>query len=141
MLTEPATGSGAVDGLQGQGQTGLYATTNASNGTAVFGAETTGTGNAAFFSGGSGGTGHRSYNGGSGWNCTSDRNLKEHFADVDLPQLLERAAHLEDRLARLESARASGPVVPASRNARWQAAPADHPNASSSGLTPPESGP
>jgi hypothetical protein len=59
---------------------GLYAK---SQNTAVAGVATGSSGIAGLFKGGSQGTGSCIYSGGSGWNCTSDRNLKEHFTEID----------------------------------------------------------
>ena len=50
--------------------------------------------NAALFRGGSGGSGTCSYAGGAGWNCTSDRNLKENFRVVNAKAVLERLEKL-----------------------------------------------
>jgi len=49
---------------------------------------------AALFHGGSGGSGTCSYAGGAGWNCTSDRNLKENFRAVNPRAVLERLEKL-----------------------------------------------
>jgi len=59
---------------------GLYAT---SQNTAVAGVATGSSSIAGLFKGGSQGTGTCTYSGGSGWNCTSDRNLKEDFTEID----------------------------------------------------------
>jgi|GEM_PF-2416114 len=48
------------------------------------------TNNAASFHGGSGGNGTCTYAGGAGWNCASDRNLKENFRAVSPRAVLER---------------------------------------------------
>jgi hypothetical protein len=61
---------------------------SAAGGVAVFGDSHAG--NSAQFEGGSAGSGICSYAGGSGWECPSDRNLKEHFEKVDLGGLLAR---------------------------------------------------
>jgi hypothetical protein len=58
----------------------------------VLGVSSTGT--AAVFTGGSGGAGSCSFAGGAGWNCTSDANLKEHFAPVDAAAVLDRLVAL-----------------------------------------------
>ncbi len=42
------------------------------------------------FSGGSGGEGICTYTGGPGWTCSSDRNLKDHFAAADTAGVLAR---------------------------------------------------
>ena len=77
-------GAGGNIGVEGIGGTALYGTTT--NGIGILTSATTGT--AAQFTGGAGGGGTCSYDGGAGWNCTSDRTLKENFAAVDLDDLL-----------------------------------------------------
>jgi len=57
-------------------------------GIAVLGQSTAGL--SAQFTGGSGSTGTCSYDGSAGWNCPSDRNLKQHFVTVDLGAVLSR---------------------------------------------------
>lgn len=53
-----------------------------------------GTGFSAVFVGGSGGTGLCTFNGSAGWSCTSDRNKKENFREVDARMILEALAKL-----------------------------------------------
>ncbi|MBA2667999.1 MAG: tail fiber domain-containing protein [Trueperaceae bacterium] len=64
----------------------------APNGTAIRGVSATGL--AANFTGGSEGAGSCSYAGGAGWNCASDRDLKENFAPLDTIWVLERLAEM-----------------------------------------------
>jgi hypothetical protein len=72
---------------------GLYAT---SQNTAVAGVATGSSSIAALFKGGSQGTGTCTYSGGSGWNCTSDRNLKEHFTEIDPETVLAEVVALPE---------------------------------------------
>jgi len=50
---------------------------------------------ADFFYGGSG-RGTCSFAGGIGWNCTSDRNLKEHFTEIDATAVLDKVASMPE---------------------------------------------
>lgn len=52
------------------------------------------TGYSAYFGGGFQGSGSCYYAGGPGWNCPSDRNLKENFTVVDVEQILQRLSQL-----------------------------------------------
>ena len=91
----------ALEGISNGDGDGVFGLLNGAGGTAVFGNDSSsgGTGVAGFsskgtsgsFNGGSQGTGTCSYaGGGAGWSCSSDRNLKEHFAAVDLDAVLDR---------------------------------------------------
>jgi hypothetical protein len=80
-LTKSAMGTG-VEGDD-------YST---AGGVAVLGQSTAGV--SAQFTGGSGGSGTCSYDGSSGWNCPSDRNLKEHLVAADTASVLERLERL-----------------------------------------------
>jgi Collagen triple helix repeat (20 copies) len=89
------TGDG-VDGTSSlnNGVTGISAESagvsgSSTSGTGIVGVSL-GDGLAALFTGGGGGGGTCSYDGGANWNCSSDRNLKEHFEAVDLDLLLRR---------------------------------------------------
>jgi len=53
-------------------------------------------GQSAHFFGGSSGNGYCAYAGGTGWNCTSDRNLKEHFTEIDPTAVLAQVASLPE---------------------------------------------
>lgn len=57
-------------------------------GVALLGQSTNGL--SAQFTGGSGGSGTCSYDGSSGWDCPSDRNLKDHLAVADPAAVLDR---------------------------------------------------
>jgi hypothetical protein len=63
-------------------------------GTGVYG--TTATGDSAYFVGGSGGGGYCKFNGGSNWNCTSDRNLKDHLMAADPKRVLQQVTDLPE---------------------------------------------
>jgi hypothetical protein len=51
-------------------------------------------GKAGSFNGGSAGSGYCYADGGSGWNCSSDRNLKDHFKAADSKDVLERLGRM-----------------------------------------------
>jgi len=78
---------------------GLYASSysTAVEGVALaFVSGQTSSGAAAVFIGGSDGTGTCQYRGGPGWDCTSDRNLKEHFTATDPEHVLDAVAALPE---------------------------------------------
>jgi hypothetical protein len=82
-------GDGVFGVLNGAGGNAVLGNDLSSGGTGVFGVSTNGT--AGKFTGGAQGGGSCTYaGGGAGWSCTSDRNLKEHFAAVDLDAVLDR---------------------------------------------------
>ena len=58
--------------------------------TAVYGESDSGV--LAEFSGGSAGSGSCSFSGGTGWSCSSDKNLKKSFAPVNATALLDHLA-------------------------------------------------
>jgi len=53
-----------------------------------------GSGYSAYFAGGFQGSGSCYFAGGSGFNCTSDRNLKENFTAVNIKEILQRVSQL-----------------------------------------------
>jgi len=78
----------AIDNSPGGAFTyGLYGT---SQNIAVYG--TSSNNISARFSGGHEGFGMCTFYGGTGWECSSDRNLKKNLTAVDLPRLLDRLA-------------------------------------------------
>jgi hypothetical protein len=74
-------------------------------GVSVYGVSTNGT--SAQFTGGSGGSGTCSYDGSSGWNCPSDRNLKEHLVAADTATVLERLDRLPVYYYQMKHSRAA----------------------------------
>ena len=52
------------------------------------------TGYSAVFVGGASGSGYCAFRGGAGWECTSDRNRKEHFVAADPQQVLKQVSNL-----------------------------------------------
>jgi len=81
-ITEPSAGSGY--GVYGESY----------EGTGVGGSSSTGL--SAYFLGGGSGPGVCAYSGASGWNCTSDRNLKEHFTEIDPIAVLAKLASMPE---------------------------------------------
>jgi hypothetical protein len=92
----------AIQGTSNGGGNGVFGILNGAGGTAVAGSDFSSSagigvrgssenGIAASFSGGKDGGGSCTYAGGAGgWNCSSDRNLKEHFTAVDRRVVLDR---------------------------------------------------
>ena len=92
----------AIQGTSNGDGNAVFGILNGAGGTAVAGADFSSSvgigvrgssenGTAASFSGGKDGSGSCTYaGGGGGWNCSSDRNLKEHFAAVDRGAVLDR---------------------------------------------------
>lgn len=81
-----ASGTTVAYGVIGSSTSGIGVYGESTNNAGVFGRSTNN--NAAYFTGGSGGSGACYFNGGAGWSCTSDRNAKEDFHNVDPEQLL-----------------------------------------------------
>jgi len=82
--TSPFTAKGVKIGVEGSSQVGV----------AIFGSSTSGT--SGSFDGGNSGVGVCTFTGGIGWNCTSDRNLKEHFTEIDPTAVLDKLASLPE---------------------------------------------
>jgi hypothetical protein len=91
----------AIQGTSNGDGNGVFGILNGAGGTAVAGSDFSSSlgigvrgssenGTAASFSGGKDGGGSCTYAGGAGWNCSSDRNLKEHFTAVDRGAVLDR---------------------------------------------------
>ena len=78
----------SVGGTGGGGNAVLGSDVTSAGGFAISGNSFNGY--SAYFAGGFGGNGICSYAGGPDWTCSSDRNLKEHFAEVDLNAMLDR---------------------------------------------------
>ena len=118
-----AMGNGGVTGVGGSSDfgVGVYATLESGNelyypGAALFAQDSSGSGAFSYavyassannvavygtsenvsaeFHGGKNGTGTCTYTGGSGWNCSSDKNLKKNLVPVDSDALLEHLAAL-----------------------------------------------
>jgi hypothetical protein len=98
-------GASAVAGIDnsspGSFTHAIYGRSN--NNVAVYGISSSNV--SAQFKGGSSGTGVCSYTGGSGWNCTSDRNLKEAFVPVATGTLLDHLAAMPVFTYRMKGAR------------------------------------
>ena len=85
-------------GVLGESKVGAGVWGGSTSGTAIKGTTSSGigvygessSGNSGYFQGGSGGSGVCKFAGGAGWNCTSDRNLKENFRAVNPRAVLER---------------------------------------------------
>jgi len=88
---------GVIDGF-GTAAIAGYDETPASSGflgTAIYGSSTNGY--SAYFAGGnSSPSGACSYAGGPGWNCSSDRTLKEHFTEINPTDVLSKVASLPE---------------------------------------------
>ncbi len=69
---------------------GVFGESTDSTGTAIYGKSTSG--RSALFLGGAGGSGNCFYDGGAGWNCTSDKNAKENFQNVNSLDVLNAVA-------------------------------------------------
>ena len=92
----------AIEGISNGDGNAVFGILNGAGGTAVAGSDFSSSsgigvrgssenGTDASFSGGADGSGSCTYaGGGAGWNCSSDRNLKEHFTVVDLDIVLDR---------------------------------------------------
>lgn len=92
VVGESSSGIGIWGKSSTRAVVGTQGTTSCAGFYAVGGCSTTGS--AAVFRGGSEGTGTCSYAGGSGWDCTSDRNAKENFQPVDTALVLQAVADL-----------------------------------------------
>ena len=84
--------SAGKDGVYGQSTVaaGLYGVSRDGSGVVGIGQN----GYAAEFSGGRFGRGICYFAGGSGWSCTSDRNAKENFTEVDVRKVLQAVVNM-----------------------------------------------
>lgn len=90
-----STGIGVLGNSNARGVVGTLGGTSCRGDLAyAMGGCAAGTGFSAVFVGGSGGTGLCTFNGSAGWSCTSDRNKKENFREVDARMILEALAKL-----------------------------------------------